>query len=165
LDVSTRDDAERILGKAVKEDGARLFLDYAGRYFRPGIATSLPSLSYKKVQGMAGVDLFFEDGTLAAIALVPHARTIDAASLPEIYGVAFERQNTLGESLLGERSMSSGHQYRLGAFTDQVVLLADIASPQFFNNKNAGEFPGSVMRIQMISRRLGRPAKGSDLLK
>ena len=168
LDVSTRDDVERVLGKATKEGGARLFLDYASRYFRPGIATTLPSLTYKKAQGFAKVDLFFNDGVLVAIALTPAGKTIDAAGLPSIYGIPFEKLNTKVESVLGSGPRMPGGmplQYMLGAFADRAILLAEIASPRFINNKNSGEFPGTVMRLTMISRRLGAPEKGSGLLK
>ena len=161
LDVSTPDDARAALGSPVRENGSRLFLAPATDLYLKGISSSLPSLEFKGTPGIKKVDLFFLDGKLAAIALEPEGRSIDAATLDTVYDTTFHYAARAFESPGRSQAL-----YTLAAVTDKSTLIANIRNA-LWHNSNPGHFPGSVVRLQLLSHRLdrGAPSKGSDLLK
>jgi hypothetical protein len=165
LDSTTQAEADSILGKPAKIGGAKLFLRPVDALFRKGVATSLPSATYSNVAGMKRVQLFFDDDKLAAIELEPETR-IDAASLPHIYGIAFEHLSN--HPNLPPPPGGGEPTYSLSGSTDRATVLAEIASPLLSRGAiRPDEWPGKVIRIELISHRLDRrdDRRGADILK
>lgn len=163
LDSSSQADAVRILGQPAKTGSGLPFLVPRDNYRDElGKATRLTSMSFRDVAGMKDVDLYFEGDVLVAIRMTPASR-IEAATLPNVYGLSFRRPESPGEKIFKSAPMPT---YYLEAQTSDGRVFTEIKTPLLRGN-DRGDWPGGVIWIELLSHHLDRGAekKGADLLR
>ena len=137
-------------------------------------------ITFKKVAGTKEAQLFFHGGVLRAIKLRPQEK-IDAAALPNIYGVKFEPKfgevsgatgppgDERPEGEVSAKTYPAVYELRAQGARSRIQCLVDNGSPGAIPEQGSGiqggdGFPGHVTQLWLISLKVDDTA-GAEVLK
>jgi hypothetical protein len=181
IDESTSEDAGRILGEYASDKTERLrIFDVDSKWITQKVKQPIyRRLRFKKVEGVDGVTLSFLDNKLVLIE-IDLAKESPAASLPRIYGIPFSPKISGLDEAFSPRDFER-NQGRVYPKSYPTVYSLVAVSPKTFigalvgNNSvgsilrktagvtDTGDFPGKVVRVTIVSRRLEN-LDGADAL-